>query len=28
LERLPVGVVEIAAELGLTWWLEREYARS
>lgn len=28
LERLPAGVVEIAAELGLTWWLEREYARA
>jgi hypothetical protein len=24
-DRLPAGLEEFAAELGLTWWLEREY---
>lgn len=26
LAALPTGTVELAAELGLTWWLEREYS--
>jgi hypothetical protein len=27
-ERLPAGVEEMAAELDLAWWLDREYGES
>jgi hypothetical protein len=27
LEALPSATIELAVELGLDWWLDREYAR-
>ena len=26
-DRIPAGTEHLAAELGLTWWLDREYPR-
>jgi hypothetical protein len=27
LEAIPSGTIELALELGLDWWLDREYDR-